>query len=66
VFGPCRGDILKIFGAKTQLREVDWRVEVSNGKFVVEEELEVSLRRLNEMTWIHYVCYSTVILGECD
>jgi hypothetical protein len=34
---------LKIFGATTQLRELDWRVEVSHGKFVVEEELEVGL-----------------------
>jgi hypothetical protein len=27
----------------TQLRELDWRIEVSHGKFVVEEELEVGL-----------------------
>jgi hypothetical protein len=30
-----------------QLREMDWRVEVSHRKFVVEEELEVGLCRLN-------------------
>jgi hypothetical protein len=29
------------------LRELNWRVEVSYGKFVVEEELEVGLLRLN-------------------
>jgi hypothetical protein len=29
------------------LRELDWRVEVSHGKFVVEVELEVGLWRLN-------------------
>jgi hypothetical protein len=34
---------LKIFGATTQLTEIDWRIEVSHGKFVVEEELEVGL-----------------------
>jgi hypothetical protein len=34
---------LTTFGATTQLRELDWRVEVSHGKFVVEVELEVGL-----------------------
>jgi hypothetical protein len=43
VYGPCLGVILKTFGATTQLSKVDWRVEVSYGKFVVEEELEVGL-----------------------
>jgi hypothetical protein len=42
VRGPCRRVILKTYGATTQLRALDWRVEVSHGKFVVEE-LEVSL-----------------------
>jgi hypothetical protein len=31
------------FGATTQLTELDWRVEVSHAKFIVEEEIEVSL-----------------------
>jgi hypothetical protein len=35
--------MLKTFGAKTQFTELDWRVEVSHGKFVVEEELDVGL-----------------------
>jgi hypothetical protein len=34
---------LKTFGATAKLRELDWRVEVSHGKFVVEEEFEVGL-----------------------
>jgi hypothetical protein len=41
VRGLCR-ETLKTFGAKRQLRELDWRFEVSHGKFVVEE-LEVGL-----------------------
>jgi hypothetical protein len=42
VRGPCQGVILKTF-ATTQFTELDWRVEVSHGEFVVEEELEISL-----------------------
>jgi hypothetical protein len=34
---------LEEFGATTQLTDLDWRVEVSHGKFLVEEELEVDL-----------------------
>jgi hypothetical protein len=41
VRAPCRGVFLKTFGDATQLREFDWRFEVSHGKLVVEEELEV-------------------------
>jgi hypothetical protein len=41
--GPCRGVVLKTFGATTQLRGLGWRVEVSHGKFEVEEEEEVGL-----------------------
>jgi hypothetical protein len=41
--GPCRGFVLKTIGAKTQFRELDWKVEISHGKFVVKEELEVGL-----------------------
>jgi hypothetical protein len=47
VRGPCQGVILKTFGTTTRLRELDYRVEVSQGKFVVEEELKVWLWRLN-------------------
>jgi hypothetical protein len=43
VRGPRQGVILKTLGATTQLTEFDWRVEVSHGKFVVEEELEFGL-----------------------
>jgi hypothetical protein len=39
--------ILKAFGSPTQLRELDCRVEVSHGKFRLEEELEVSLWTLS-------------------
>jgi hypothetical protein len=47
VLDPYRGVILKRFGATTQLTEWNWRVEVSHGKFVVEDELEVGLWKLN-------------------
>jgi hypothetical protein len=43
VRGPCQGIILKTFSTTMQLTELDWRVELSHRKFVVEEELEVSL-----------------------
>jgi hypothetical protein len=35
------------FGITMQFRELDWRVEVLHGKFVVEEECEVGLCRFN-------------------
>jgi hypothetical protein len=31
----------EIFGATTQFTELDWRVEVSRGKFIGKEILEV-------------------------
>jgi hypothetical protein len=43
VRGQCREVILKTFGATTQLRELDWRIEISHGKFVVKEQLEVGV-----------------------
>jgi hypothetical protein len=43
VHGPCPGIIFKTFGTARQLRELDWSVEVSHGKFAVEEELEAGL-----------------------
>jgi hypothetical protein len=52
---------LKTIGSRRQLIELDWRVESqlplghSHGKFVVEEELEVSLRKLSVGI---YMCYN--------
>jgi hypothetical protein len=43
VRGPCRGVILKKFGATTKFKKFDCRVEVGHGKFVVEEEIEFGL-----------------------
>jgi hypothetical protein len=43
VRGPCRRVVLKAFDVTAQLTELDCRVEVSHGKFIVEEELEVDL-----------------------
>jgi hypothetical protein len=43
VRGSRRGVILKTSDATTQLTELDWTVEVSHRKFIVEDELEVDL-----------------------
>jgi hypothetical protein len=35
--------MLKTFGATRQLRESDWRVKVSQDRFIFDDELEVGL-----------------------
>jgi hypothetical protein len=63
VHGPCWGVTLTL-GATTQLIELDSRVEVNHGKFVVEEELEVGVRRRNGWFW-NFVCAVVEWYWEC-
>jgi hypothetical protein len=64
VRGLGRGVILKTFGATTQLTEFDWKFEVSHGKFVVEDKLEVGLWRRNE--WFEdFTCAVAQWFWEC-